>query len=61
MRATVADQVLGGGPLGVQRVGGHHYPGQVELGQQRRELGNLVGLGSDLALGQYHPGAVTDR
>ena len=38
-------QVPRGLALGVQGVGGDHQPGQVQAGQQRREFGNLIGLG----------------
>lgn len=58
VRAAFLDQVRRGGPLGMQSVGGDHHPGQVQTGQQRREFGNLVGLGRDFTLREYHPGVV---
>ena len=47
------DQVLRVLPLRVQRVRGHHRPGQVEPVQQRPERGDFVGLAVDLDLGQH--------
>jgi hypothetical protein len=49
---------LGVVALGVQRVGGHHRPGQVECGQQRSEAGDLAGGAGHGALGQHDAGGV---
>jgi hypothetical protein len=54
----VADQELGGLRVGLQRVGGDHGPGEVEVGQQWGEGGDLLGCAADLALGQHRAGGV---
>jgi hypothetical protein len=46
----VLDQVAGMVSLGVQRIRGHDHPAQVEVVQQRAELGDLVGGVVDFAL-----------
>jgi hypothetical protein len=52
VRAAV-DQEAGVVALGVHGVGGDHHPGEVQAGQQRLELRDLVAAGVDLALGQH--------
>lgn len=42
--SSIGDQVARGLPLGVQGVGGDHQAAQIQAGQQRCQLGNLVGL-----------------
>jgi hypothetical protein len=54
----VTDQELGGLGVGLQRVGRDHGPGQVEVGQQWGEGGDLFGGAADLALGQHRAGDV---
>ena len=61
MGAPVGDQVARGGALGVQGISGDRHRGQVEPGQQRREFGDLVGLGGDLSLREHHASVVADR
>jgi len=56
-----SDQELGGARVGVQRVGGDHGAGQVQVGQQRLEPGDLTGGAVDLALGQHGTGGVIHR
>jgi hypothetical protein len=46
------DQELGGVGAGVQRISGDHHTGQVQVGQQRPEAGNLAGCAVDVSLGQ---------
>jgi hypothetical protein len=47
--------------VGVQRVGGHHYAGKVQVGQQGLEGGHLTWGAVDLALGEYRAGGVVHR
>jgi hypothetical protein len=56
--APSGDQPVGVGVLGVHGVGGDDPPGKVQPLQQRPELGDLVGLGVHLDLGQDRTGAV---
>jgi hypothetical protein len=44
--------------VGLQRVGGDHGPGEVEIGQQRDEGGDFFGRAADLALGQHRASGV---
>jgi hypothetical protein len=52
------DQELGGLRVGLERVGGDPDPGEVEVGQQWGEGGDLFGGAGDLALGQHRAGGV---
>jgi len=49
VRAALA-QPLGGGPLGVESIGGDDHAGQLHLGQQLRQHRDLVGLGGHIGL-----------
>ena len=49
---------LGGGAVGVLRVGGDHGPGKVQGVEQGLEPGDLVGLGVHVALGEDRAGGV---
>jgi hypothetical protein len=44
--------------VGLERVGGDHHLGQVEVGQQWLQAGDLAGGAIDLALGQHHAAGV---
>jgi hypothetical protein len=55
------DQEGGVVALGVQRVGGDQRTGKVQAGQQRPELGDLVGRRRHLALGEHGPVVVVQR
>jgi hypothetical protein len=55
------DQELGGVGVGVQRIGGDHGAGQVQVAQQRLEPGDLTGGAVDLALGEHGAGGVVYR
>ena len=54
-------QELGGITVGVQRVGGDHGAGQIQVAQQRLEPGDLTGGAVDLALGEHGAGGVVHR
>jgi len=45
----------------VQRISGDHHTGQVQVGQQWPEAGNLTRRAVDLSLGQDHAGGVVHR
>ena len=47
--------------MGVQRVGGDHHAGQVRVGQQRLEGGDLARGAVDSALGEDDAGGVVHR
>jgi hypothetical protein len=72
VRAALGDQVLGVSALGVQGIGSHDRPGQVDAVQQRSEQQDLVCLGLDVGLsqdeavpviecGQQMPAGITGR
>jgi hypothetical protein len=50
---AAVDQEAGVVALGVHGVGGDDHAGEVQAGQQRLELGDLVGGGGHLALGEH--------
>jgi hypothetical protein len=54
----VGDQELGGLRVGLECVGGDHHIGQVEVGQQWLQAGDLAGGAADLALGQHRAAGV---
>jgi hypothetical protein len=54
-------QELGGIGVGLQRVGGDHRAGEVEVGEQRGEAGDLTGGAVDLSLGEDGAGGVVHR
>jgi hypothetical protein len=54
-------QELGGLAVGLERVGGDHHAGQLQVGQQRLEPGNLARCAVDLALGEHRTGGVVHR
>ena len=54
-------QELGGGGVGVQRVGGHDHAGKIQVGQQGLEGGHLARRAVDLALGEHRAGGVVHR
>jgi len=54
-------QELGGGGVGLERVGGDHHAGQLQAFQQRGEGGDLLGRAADLLLGQHRAGGVVHR
>jgi hypothetical protein len=60
-RVLVGDQPVGVLTLGVERVGRHHLPGQVQPIQQRPEPGDLVGGVVHAGLGQDRAGSVVHR
>src|SRR4029453_12935819 len=55
------DQEGGGVGVGVQRVGGDHGAGQLQVGQQRLEAGDLTRGAVDVALGEDGAGGVVHR
>jgi hypothetical protein len=57
----VTDQELGGLRVGLQRVGGDHGPGEVKVGQQWGEGGDLLMGAADLTLGQHRAGGMLHR
>jgi hypothetical protein len=61
MRLLVGHQELGGLRVGLERIGGDHYLGKVERGQQRGEGGDLLGGAADLTLGQRRAGGMLHR
>jgi hypothetical protein len=54
-------QELGGVRVGLQRVSGDHDTGQVQVGQQWPEPGDLARRAVDLSLGQHGAGGVVHR
>jgi len=59
-------QVVDVAALGVQRIGGHHHPGQGDAGprdgiEQRRERGDLAGLAIDVDLTQHGAAVVVEH
>ena len=58
---AAVDQEAGVVALGVQRVGGDQRTGKVQAGQQRLELGDLVGRRGHLALGEHGAVMVVQR
>jgi hypothetical protein len=54
-------QELGGGGVGVQRVGGDHDAGEFQAGQQRLEGGHFTRRAVDLPLGEHGAGGVVHR
>ena len=61
MGLLAGDQELGGGGVGLQRVGGDNRSGEVEVGQQWLEGGDLLWCATDLLLGQHRAGGVVHR
>ncbi len=57
----VRDQMRGGGPLGMQGVDGHHFPGQVEVGDQRCHFEDFASLAGDFPLSEHDPVMGGDR
>jgi hypothetical protein len=55
------DQEGGGVGVGVQRVGGDHGAGQLQVGQQRLKTGDLTRGAVDVALGEDGAGGVVHR
>jgi len=55
------DQELGGGGVGVQRVGGDHGADEIQVGQQRDQAWDFAGGAVDLALGEHGAGGVVHR
>jgi hypothetical protein len=61
VRPLAGHQVFGGVGVGVQRVGGDHHTGQVQVGQQRPEPGNLARRAVHLPLGKDGADGVIHR
>jgi hypothetical protein len=61
VRLLAGHEELGGLWVGLERVGGDHYAGKVQGGQQRGKGGRLLGRAADLALGQHRAGGVVHR
>jgi hypothetical protein len=60
VRFLAGDEVVGVVALGLQRVCGDHRAGQVQRVEQRRELGDLVGLAVHGPLREDGPGLLVD-
>jgi hypothetical protein len=54
-------QELSGGGAGVQRVGSDHRSGEVKVGQQRLEGGDLIRGAAELLLGEHGTGGMVHR
>jgi hypothetical protein len=61
VRLFLGHQELGSLRVGLERVGGDDHAGEVEIGQQRPNAGDLLRGAADLVLGQHHAAGVVHR